>query len=114
MSDETIKIEKEQAMHPTREEFNTAFERLHDKLDVNKDHFNEKMSELKTEVTEIRTTVSMTPVVTIPSRPCPFFKDHETEHKKLQFIWIKSIIGAVVAAVVTALSTAWLYMHKHL
>ena len=114
MSDDTIKSEKEQAMHPTRDEFNNAFERLHDKLDSNKDHFNDRMNELSTEVIEIRTKVDLAPIVTIPGRPCAFFKEHETEHKKLQFIWIKSIIGAVVAAVATALSTAWLYMHKHL
>ena len=114
MSDDTIKSEKEQAMHPTRDEFNNAFDKIHTKLDENKDHFTEKFERLAVSVAEVKKEMEMTPVIKLHDRPCTFFKEHETEHKKLQFIWIKSIIGAVVAAVVTALSTAWLYMHKHL
>ena len=111
-NDKDVKDKEDTAMHPTREEFNAAFERLHDKLDANKDHFNEKMSELNTEVTEIRTKVDMSPVVTIPERPCPFFKDHEEEHKVLKHMWLKSIIGAIVSAFVTAIATLFIWVHR--
>ena len=112
MDNQDVKKAKEQTMHPTREEFNQAFERLHDKLDANKDHFNEKMNELSTEVTEIRTKFEMTPQVTLPGRPCAFFKDHEDEHDKIKHMWLKSIIGAVVSAFVTALATMFVWFHR--
>ena len=112
MSDKTI--EKENPMtSPTRDEFNTAFNQIHKKLDLNKDHFNEKFEGLAVSVAEIKKEMEMTPAVVIPGRPCDQFREHAADHKKIQFIWIKSIVGAVVAAIVTAIGTAWLFVTKH-
>ena len=112
MDSNDVKQKEDDAMHPTREQFDAAFERLHDKLDANKDHFTEQLIDLSTEVTEIRTKVELTPQVTLPSRPCPFFKEHEQEHDKIKYMWLKSIIGAIVSAIVTVLGALFLFIHK--
>jgi hypothetical protein len=94
-----------------REEFNAAMGLLHKKLDSNKDHFNEKINELSKEVTELRTRFEMTPVPTIPTRPCERFQEHLDDHEAIRFVWIKSIISAVVTAVITAIGTLFLFKH---
>ena len=100
-NDKDVKQAKEhdQMTHPTRDEFNAAFERLHDKLDTNKDHFNDKMNDLSREVTEIKTKVDGTKEVVVPTRPCPFFKEHEDEHKKLRHTWVRPIIIGVIVTI---------------
>lgn len=43
----------------------------------------------------------------LPKRPCGDFEAHIAEHKEYRFIWVKSIVGAIVAAVLAAAGTAW-------
>ena len=53
-------------------------------------------------------------VVSIPkpeTRPCPFFNKHMEEHEKYRFIWVKSVITAIVSAVITALGTLFIWKH---
>jgi hypothetical protein len=89
-----------------RDEFTAQMNLLHKKLDKNKDHFSEKMETMNEGLVELRTEVRMNPV---KPRPCEFFKDHEREHKKLQFVVIKSVIGAIATAIVTALGTVFMF-----
>ena len=45
------------------------------------------------------------------ARPCPFFTKHLDEHEKIRFVLVKSVIGAIVTAVVTALGTLFIWKH---
>ena len=53
-------------------------------------------------------------VVNMPkpeARPCPFFNKHIEDHEKIRFVLVKSVIGAIVTAVVTALGTLFVWRH---
>lgn len=106
-------MEGKEQMTITRDEFTTAMERLHDKLDSNKNHLNGKIETLSKEVVELQTRFAMTPIPVLPERPCPFFEKHEEEHEKIRFIWIKSVVGAVVSAIAAAIGTVLFYNHHN-
>jgi len=55
-------------------ELTSAFERIHDKLDANKDYLNDKMEVLGTKVTTLQTRFDEQKVVT---QPCCFFEAHK-------------------------------------
>ncbi|RKY06574.1 MAG: hypothetical protein DRP56_07185 [Planctomycetota bacterium] len=98
-----------------RAEFNAAFERLHDKLDDNKNHLNGKIEKVNQDVVQLQTRFDMTPTI---KQPCCFFEEHKKhfdnhidEHEKIRFIWIKSIIGAIVSSIATAIGTVFILKH---
>ena len=94
-----------------RTEFNAAMERIHAKLDENKDHFNTKIESVSSEVVELRTKFDMTPIPQLPNRPCKFFIKHEAEHDAIRFVWVKAVIGAIVSGIAAAIGTVLFFGH---
>jgi len=94
-----------------REEFAAEMNRLHTKMDIHKDQLQGKIEDLSRDVVELQTRFEMTPIPEIPSRPCPFFRKHEAEHEKIRFMVIKSIVGAVVGGIISAIATVLVFLH---
>lgn len=97
-----IKKKEDDAMSISRDEFNYAIDRLHEKIDG-----------IKTTVTQIETILNVTP---IPRQPCKYLNEHIGEHKEHRATWAKAFIGAVassvISAIVAAFTTAWVFLRK--
>jgi len=96
-------------------ELTAAFERVHDKLDENRNHLNGKLEKVNQDVIQLQTRFDMTPTV---KQPCCYFEEHKklfdehiAEHEKFRFIWIKAIIGAAVSSIASAVGTV-LFLHN--
>ena len=94
-----------------REEFNAAMNLIHKKLDDNKDHFNERMNSLSNDVVGLRTKIDMTTIPEIPTRPCPFFEDHQKDHQAVRFVIFKSVVGAIISSIAAAIGTVLFFNH---
>ena len=93
----------------------SAFERIHDKLESNKNHLNGKIERLNADVIQLQTRFDMTPEV---KQPCVWFDEHKKnfdnhidDHEKIRFIWVKAIIGSVVSAIAAAIGTILFWGH---
>jgi len=97
-------------------ELTAAFERVHNKLDENRNHLNNKIEGLNADVIQLQTKFDMTPTV---RQPCCYFEEHKkhyddhiAEHEKIRFIWVKAVVGAIVSAVAAAIGTV-LFWGQH-
>jgi len=44
-------------------------------------------------------------------RPCDDFQRHQEAHEKIKYLWLKSIVSAVISSVAAAIGTLLLFFH---
>lgn len=89
-------------------------EKLRDEMNVMAQTFQGHISDITTSMAVVseRFKQMKEQVIAIPKpekRPCDELKGHLEEHEKYRFVLVKSVIGAIVTAIVTALGTLFIW-----